>query len=213
MIVFDLDHTLLSANSSFRFGLFLYRKNFFPFWTLLACLTDYARHKWLGMSLQNLHTRTFSRLFKGRTHLEISSHADQFLNENLSSLLFQPVFKRLKEAQSQEQPVLILSSSPDFLVREIAKRLEVNQWKGTPYLLDPEGRFCAISTVIDGVYKALYVKNLSVQLSLPLSAMTAYSDSALDLPLLTLVGRPIAVNPDSRLKKHCQKRGWEILSA
>ena len=39
---------------------------------------------------------------------------------------------------------------------------------------------------------------------------SAYSDSINDLPMLSLVGRPVAVNPDSALRAEAKRRGWEI---
>jgi phosphoserine phosphatase len=39
-----------------------------------------------------------------------------------------------------------------------------------------------------------------------------YSDSANDLPLLTAVGRPVAVDPDPRLQAHAKAKGWPILN-
>lgn len=211
MIVFDLDHTLLSVNSSFRFGLFLYRQNFFSFWTLLACLSDYARHKWLGMPLKTLHANSFYRLFVGRSRSQVLAYVNQFLNENLSLLLFAPVVNRLKEAQVQGRRILILSSSPDFLVEEIARRLTVEKWKATVYQIDSQGNFSTLYGVMDGDDKALYVNTLARSLSIPLSGITAYSDSSLDLPLLKIVGRAIGVVPDSNLRRHCLRMGWEII--
>ncbi len=38
-----------------------------------------------------------------------------------------------------------------------------------------------------------------------------YSDSINDLPLLSAVNKPIAVNPDNFLREECQKRSWEII--
>ena len=39
-----------------------------------------------------------------------------------------------------------------------------------------------------------------------------YSDSHNDLPLLSLVDHPVAVNPDDILRQEAQKRGWQILA-
>ena len=39
---------------------------------------------------------------------------------------------------------------------------------------------------------------------------SAYSDSANDIPLLTLVGDPCAVNPDAKLRGYAKQRGWRI---
>lgn len=211
LIVFDLDHTLLTANSSFRFGSFLYRQNFFSFWTLLGCLTDYARHKWWGMSIADLHAHTFSRLFKGRFLADIQFYVVQFLTKYLTSLLYTPVLNRLKIAQAKGDYVLILSSSPDFLVKEIADSLQVPHWKATIYQSDGEGKLIAISQVMEGQNKANYVKELANQMHFDLSFITAYSDSYLDLPILKMAGEAVGVRPDYTLKRVCVQNGWEIL--
>ena len=168
LIVFDLDHTLLSCNSSFHFGQYLFRQKYFSLLTLVGCLSDYARHKYLGMPIQDLHENSFSRLFLGKPYEEICSFVDRFLTESLESLFNQKVLQRLKEAQRTGQHVLVLSSSPDFLVDAIAKRLSVPMSKATCYDVCPQGRFSGISHVLRGEDKAEYVTNLSKSLSLPL---------------------------------------------
>jgi phosphoserine phosphatase len=37
-----------------------------------------------------------------------------------------------------------------------------------------------------------------------------YSDSIHDLPLLEVVGSPVAANPDGRLRKEARSRGWQV---
>lgn len=209
--VFDLDHTLLTVNSSFRFGSFLYHKKFFSFWTLLGCLSDYARHQWLGMSLHDLHAQTFIRLFKGRQLADIDCYVDIFLTEFLADMLYHPVVQRLKMAQDQGEYVLILSSSPDFLVKEIARRLEVVYWKSTIYESDQEGKLVAVSLVMGGEDKAKYLKELVYQMDLERTDITVYSDSHLDLPILKMAGQAVGIRPDCHLKRICLENGWEIL--
>ena len=45
---------------------------------------------------------------------------------------------------------------------------------------------------------------------LDLAACSAYSDSFNDLPMLSMVGDPVAINPDSRLRAHAKAQGWRI---
>ena len=42
-------------------------------------------------------------------------------------------------------------------------------------------------------------------------ASSAYSYSINDLPLLSAVQRPVAVDPDARLRQEAMQRGWQIL--
>lgn len=211
LTVFDLDHTLLTVNSSFYFGSFLYRQKFFSFWKLPGCLIDYARHKWLGMSIHDLHTKIFKRLFIGRALSDVERHVNIFLKQSLDNLLYSPIVQRLLEAQHRGDDVLILSSSPDFLVKDIARRLHVSHWKATMYQTDEKGRLTAISHVMDGEDKANYIKELVDRKQFLRSAITVYSDSYLDLPILKMAGQAIGVGPDSHLKRVCLQNGWEIL--
>lgn len=169
------------------------------------------RHKWLGMSIYDLHFKTFACLFKGRFLADINRYVKQFLAESLDAMLYDPVIQRLKKAQDQGDYVLILSSSPDFLVREVARCLQVSHWNATIYQSDENGKFIAIQQVMEGQDKAQYVKTLMDQLHITASAMTVYSDSHLDLPILKMAGTAIGVGPDHHLKRICLQNGWEIL--
>lgn len=211
LVVFDLDHTLLKVNSSYRFGNYLFRQNYFSFLAFIKCLAYYARHKLLGLSIEKLHYKTFSALFKGRSLQDLQKHVDRFLNETLETMLYPPVYQRLQEAQERGEYTLILSSSPDFLVGPIAKRLATTDWKATVYQPDEEGNLSCLSSILEGEKKAQHVRLLSSQLGLDQASVTVYSDSILDLPVLKIAGRAIGVVPDFQLKQICQEKGWEIL--
>ena len=54
------------------------------------------------------------------------------------------------------------------------------------------------------------MRALAEREDLDLSRCTAYSDSANDIPMLSLVGRAIAVNPDGALRDHAHDNDWPI---
>ena len=209
--VFDLDHTLLKENCSYRFGAYLYKQGAFSFFSLLSCLWYYARHKFFKMSLHQTHSKVFNQLFKGRSFQEIQAHADIFLKESLAALYYLPVLNRLSEAINRGDYTLILSSSPDFLVRGIARELGISDWQGTIYEVDEKGLFSHVSHVLDGHGKVRFVKLLAGRLQLDPRLIIAYSDSYLDLPILKIAGTAIGVKPDYQLKRVCLNRGWEII--
>jgi phosphoserine phosphatase len=79
------------------------------------------------------------------------------------------------------------------------------------------------SEVADGVYtgrpaglfiygseKARAIEQLAEREGLDLSSSYAYSDSASDLPMLQLVGHPVAVNPDKALAEAAREQRWEV---
>lgn len=209
--IFDLDHTLLRANSSYRFGNYLYRHQAMSFFTLLVCLANYACHKGLGLSVKRIHQNIFKVLFNGRALSEIQGYVADFLDKELDSLINPIVYERLTLAQKNGHHTIILSSSPDFLVSAIAERLSVLEWKGTEFSTNSHGYLSHIVQLMEGTDKALYIKNLVKKNPVSFLDITFYTDSSLDLPALKLAGKPIGVAPDKKLKKLCQKNGWEIL--
>ena len=47
---------------------------------------------------------------------------------------------------------------------------------------------------------------------LDLEGASFYSDSLNDLPLLERVTRPVAVDPDPKLRAEAERRGWPVIS-
>ncbi|MDP1880886.1 MAG: HAD-IB family phosphatase [Parachlamydiaceae bacterium] len=210
MIIFDLDHTLLKVNSSVHFGIFLYKKKIIRTLPFIFSIFDYGCHKWFNQSIQVLYEKSFSRFFKDHRLILIQELADQFVSENLTKLINEPVFKKLEEAKKRNEKTMILSSSPHFLVESISKYLNVDG-QGSSYICNEYGIITDSKDVFDGETKAKYIKELSSQYHIPLSKMTTYSDSHLDLPLLKIVGKPVGVSPDRILKQICLENKWEII--
>ena len=67
-----------------------------------------------------------------------------------------------------------------------------------------------VGDLLHGPAKAEAIKALAAREGLDLARCSAYSDSSNDLPMLSLVGDPCAINPDSRLRAHAKAHGWRI---
>lgn len=100
----------------------------------------------------------------------------------------------------------------------------------TPYAARPLARHLGIEHVVathlevmDGCFtgkvkqpmsyaegKVVLAEQLAREQGFSLGDATFYTDSITDLPLLERVKVPIAVNPDSRLRRIAKKRGWKI---
>ena len=64
--------------------------------------------------------------------------------------------------------------------------------------------------ILHGPGKAHAISNLAEAEGFDLSKCYAYSDSFNDMPMLTMVGNPVAINPDGRLRKYASENGWDI---
>jgi HAD superfamily hydrolase (TIGR01490 family) len=117
------------------------------------------------------------------------------------------------EHQDAGRRVYIVTAASQELAQTLAQVLALDGAIGSQF-----------SEVNDGVYtgtptglfiyrseKALAVKQLAAREDIDLSESYAYSDSESDLPMLEVVGHPVAVNPDRELARVARERGWQIL--
>jgi HAD superfamily hydrolase (TIGR01490 family) len=87
-----------------------------------------------------------------------------------------------------------------------------------------DGAIGTRSEIVDGAYtgrldgpftyregKATAIRDLAEREGFDLSACWAYSDSESDLPMLRIVGHPVAVNPDAPLARTAAEEGWEVI--
>jgi HAD superfamily phosphoserine phosphatase-like hydrolase len=175
--IFDLDHTLLKRNSSYLFGFYLYRQRFISSIKLIAALADYVRHKYFGLSIHKLHRKSFERLFKGHSRLLVEQHVKAFLDQQLDKLVSPIVLERLRQAQRSGDTIMILSSSPDFLVSAIAERLLIDQWHATFYQTDEKMEFISIGSILDGEGKLQIVHDTIKKHGCRVDKITVFSDS------------------------------------
>ena len=59
--------------------------------------------------------------------------------------------------------------------------------------------------------KAVVAEDLARERGVNLADCWAYSDSTNDIPLLSMVGNRVVVNPDARLERHAREHGWAIM--
>jgi HAD superfamily hydrolase (TIGR01490 family) len=109
------------------------------------------------------------------------------------------------------QRVWLVTATPVELARVIAQRLGLTGALGT-VAETSEGAYTGrlVGDLLHGPAKAEAVRALARREGLDLSRCTAYSDSANDLPMLSLVGHAYAINPDSELREYARDQKWEI---
>lgn len=204
-LIFDLDRTLVRKNSSFAFYFYLLKKRLLPFRSLAAMVFAFIRYELGTIDLRGLHHVVFASILKGRPYSFFTNLVDPFLDHFLKPFLYQPVLERYYNAKKIGHPTFLLSSSPDFLVGAIARRLGFDFWQGTEYSVDKEGKICEISTLIDANAKLQFAKKMAAAKNI------AYSDSEEDLPLLEWADEAVVVQPRLGLKFLAKQRNWEVL--
>ena len=109
------------------------------------------------------------------------------------------------------QRVWLVTATPVELASIIAHRLGLTGALGTVAEVK-DGKYTGrlVGELMHGEAKAEAVRALAEREGLELTRCTAYSDSANDLPMLTLCGSAVAVNPDTELRAVARSRGWTV---
>lgn len=95
----------------------------------------------------------------------------------------------------------LVTATPYELAEIIARRLGLTGALGT-VAESVDGVFTGrlVGDILHGLGKAHAVRSLAIREGLNLRRCTAYSDSINDVPMLSLVGTAVAVNPDGKLR-------------
>lgn len=108
--------------------------------------------------------------------------------------------------------VALLTSSSNFLCAPVQAELAIphalcNRFETT------EGKFTGrpFGAICYGDGKLVHAQEFAQTRGETLATAAFYTDSIADLPAMLAVGRPVAVNPDPRLRRYAAKRGWEIV--
>ncbi len=108
--------------------------------------------------------------------------------------------------------VAIVTAATSYVAHPVARELGIDHVVCSELEVDAEGRFTgkAIEPLCYGEGKIVRAGALLEQHGLGFDQVTFFSDSITDLPLLSRVNVPIAVNPDRRLSRAARARGWQI---
>lgn len=106
----------------------------------------------------------------------------------------------------------IVTGASVYASSPLARRLGIPHVVSSVFEVDADGRFTgrAVHPICLGEGKLARTRALAEEHGFELEDATFYTDSISDLPLMELVGEPVAVNPDPRLRRVAERRGWRI---
>jgi HAD superfamily hydrolase (TIGR01490 family) len=134
--------------------------------------------------------------------------------EALNSVTLRRIYpegmRRIREHKRAGHRVLLLTGALDVVVEPLAELLEVEV--DCARLLVRDGRLTGDleSPPPAGEARGELLEEYASRTGVVLADSFAYADSLSDLPMLELVGTPVAVNPDARLSQVAGQRGWRI---
>ena len=211
---FDLDKTVLATSSTFALGRGFRRRGMLSPSTAARSVYSHASYMLRGADHVQMERmkELMSELVTGWETEVVAEVVAEALDDIIMPLVYPEAAELIRWHQEFSRDVVLVSSGADELVRPIGQRLGVDRVVGTTMQV-VDGRYSGvIEFYAYGANKAEAVRRLADEHGYDLDASYAYSDSATDLPMLSAVGRPHAVNPDRQLAAHAEMHGWPVLN-
>lgn len=209
---FDVDNTLLRGASLYFLARGLARRNLITARQIRRYALKQWKYLWSGKEhLKDLKfvTEASMAFIGGREASLLQEIVRDVVDEIMLHKLWPGTLKIAHSHLLAGQEVWLVTAAPDELARELARRLELTGGVGTKAEV-VDGRYTGhlVGAPLHGRAKADVVRTIAEERGLDLASCTAYSDSSNDLPMLTVVGNSVAVNPDAWLRHEARRQGW-----
>ncbi|WP_082131427.1 HAD family hydrolase [Cellulomonas sp. FA1] len=210
---FDVDNTIIRGASAFHLAVGLYRRGFFRNLDLVTFAFQQARYRAFGENrrqIDEVRARALD-IMRGRSVAEVTAIAEDVYDEVLSLRIYPGTQALLDAHLAAGHAVWLVTATPVEIGELIARRLGATGALGTVAEHD-EGFYTGrlVGDLLHGEAKASAVRALAEREGYDLDRCHAYGDSTNDVPILSTVGHPCAINPDRRLRRHAAEVGWPV---
>ncbi|HLP96833.1 MAG TPA: HAD family hydrolase [Sideroxyarcus sp.] len=216
LALFDLDNTLLSGDSDFEWSQFLIEQGVLDRELFEAKnLAFYEQYKAGTLDIHEFLDFQLKPLARHARKVLDAWH-EEFMRRKVRPMMGDKARALVAQHKAAGDVCVIITATNSFVTAPIAREFGIEHLIAT----DPEqmggeftGRVAGVPSFRDG--KVLRMESWLAERGWGWGSFGEscfYSDSLNDLPLLSRVQRPVAVDPDDTLRKHAQKQGWAIIS-
>jgi HAD superfamily hydrolase (TIGR01490 family) len=212
---YDLEGTLVSTNLVHTLG--FYAKNqqglFRTFKKSATTLLSIPIFAATDQYSRKVFNDLFFKRYKGESEDRLRFFAEELFEDVLKPAIFPGAFEMIEKSRSLGLRQVVVTGALDLSVIPLMKHLRITDYVtnrlefvngvATGRLLPP---------VVAAATKASWIRTFAEREGLSLSDSYAYTDSMSDLPMLSVVGHPAAVNPDMRLRQTALHHDWPILN-
>ena len=207
---FDVDKTLIAENSATLYLKALYERGEVDVMTVLANLGSYLQYRLNVLDIERFTGRTLVH-FKGRSERSLEVEAAEWFDAYVLPTLYPEALELIGAHTKEGHVVALVSGATKFVIQLLAGYLGVEHVLYTRMEVK-DGFFTgrAIQPICFGEGKIYWLQQLIEREDIDLARSYFYTDSYSDLPLLDLVGHPMAVNPDPLLYRESRRRHWPV---
>ncbi len=216
LALFDLDNTLLSGDSDFEWSQFLIDQGVLDRELFEAKnLKFYEQYKAGTLDIHEFLDFQLKPLSRHARNVLDAWHED-FMRLKVRPMMGQAARDLVAKHRAAGDVCVIVTATNSFVTAPIAREFAVEHLIAT----DPEQKNGEFTGRVDGVpsFRDGKVERMEMWLASHGWNWTSfadtwfYSDSLNDLPLLSKVNRPVAVDPDPTLREYAVNQGWPVIS-
>jgi putative phosphoserine phosphatase / 1-acylglycerol-3-phosphate O-acyltransferase len=208
---FDVDHTVVDGSTSLNFLLTGVKLGIFSIKILTSIPVFLWQYRFGSMDLEKVQKSILG--FEGFRQEELAKLSVINFEKNIRKKIFRECELLIHKLSIDGRKIGFVTSSFTHVIQPLVDYLKID------YVVTNSLKY--IGGVTNGEFQEPFIfgkekKNQSLalleQLGVSPLDCSFYTDSINDLSLLEQVGKPVAVNPDWRLKKIAKQKNWEILN-
>jgi len=205
---FDIDHTVLEVNSGTKWVGYQWKSRRMKLPELLRALWWTAQYRFGMLDFEAMAGRVVAQ-YRGLEVAPFEQEVAQWFEREIAATICVEARERIAEHRAAGHVVALLTSATRFLSKPVGHTLGVEHVLCTE-VGEHEGRFTGehLRPACYGPGKVERAEAFAAEHGIDLATSYFYSDSVSDLPMLERVGQPRVVNPDPRLRRVAQRRGW-----
>ncbi|MDP6932843.1 MAG: HAD family phosphatase [Myxococcota bacterium] len=208
---FDLDLTLLSCNSATLWVRNELRLGNVGKGAAIRGAVWIRFYEWGFSSMERAIHQAISTL-EGTLESDFADRVEVFWEERIRQDVRPGAAAALSHHRDSGDRLVLLTSSTDYMARPVSRSLQLDDHLANR-LATRDGRFTgrAHLPLCYGAGKVELAERYAQEQQASLSECSFYTDSYSDLPMLEVVGNPVAVHPDPRLNREARRRGWPVV--
>jgi HAD superfamily hydrolase (TIGR01490 family) len=211
---YDLEGTLVSTNLVHTLGFYATRQQ--GLWqTVKKSAGTLAKLPFFAVTdlySRNVFNEVFFRSYEGLSEDRLRYFSDELFEEVLKPAIYPGTSELIAQSKKIGQRQIVITGALDFTVERLMQYLEIDEFKANRLeFVNGYATGRILPPVMASATKAKWMREYAERELINLSESYSYSDSISDLPMLSIVGHPVAVNPDFRLKQTAVQHDWAIL--
>ncbi|MBL4846276.1 MAG: HAD-IB family hydrolase [Planctomycetes bacterium] len=155
----------------------------------------------------------FYASYAGLSEDRLAILGEALFEKVLRKKIYGGMLELLKRDRQAGHHQVLLTGALDFVAQPVARYLGIKKVVANRLEYEVNGLCTGVlrPPVMAGPEKANWMREYAHEHGYDLRWSVAYADDAADLPMLSMVGRPVAVNPDARLLATARSHGWPVI--